>query len=100
MHTGQSITVSLAGANHDPRTHPDPDAFDIRRREIRHQSFGGGWHLCLGAWLARVETQEAILGLLRRFPHLSLNEQTFEYRPVPSFRGLLELWVTSSVGSS
>jgi cytochrome P450 len=95
MHTGQSITVSLAGANHDPRGNPEPDTFDIRRRDIRHQSFGGGRHLCLGAWLARVEAQEAILGLLRRFPRLSLNEQTFEYRPVPSFRGLQQLWVTS-----
>jgi cytochrome P450 len=100
MHKGQSITMSLAGANHDPRANPDPDTFDIRRRDIRHQSFGGGRHLCLGAWLARLEAQEAILGLLRRFPYLSLNEQTFEYRPVPSFRGLQELWVTSSVGSS
>jgi len=32
--------------------------------------------------------------LLRRFPNLSLNEQTFEYRPVPSLRGLKELWVS------
>jgi len=100
MHQGQSISVSLAGANHDPRANPDPDTFDIRRRDIRHQSFGGGKHLCLGAWLARLEAQEAVLGLLRRFPYLSLNEQTFEYRPVPSFRGLQELWVTTSVGSS
>ncbi len=94
MQRGQSITVSLAAANHDPRTHSKPDVFDIRRKEIRHQSFGGGKHLCLGAWLARVEAQEAILGLLRRFPQLSLLEQTFEYRPVPSFRGLEQLWVS------
>jgi cytochrome P450 len=100
MHKGQSISLSLAGANHDPRANSNPDTFDIRRKDIRHQSFGGGKHLCLGAWLARLEAQEAVLGLLRRFPHLSLNEQTFEYRPVPSFRGLKQLWVTSSVGSS
>jgi len=100
MHKGQSISVSLAGANHDPYANPNPDTFDIRRKDVRHQSFGGGKHLCLGAWLARLEAQEAVLGLLRRFPRLQLNEQTFEYRPVPSFRGLKALWVTSSVGSS
>jgi cytochrome P450 len=94
MHRGQSISVSLAGANRDPRTNPNPDVFDIRRKDIRHQSFGGNRHLCLGAWLARVEAQEAILGLLRRFPSLSLTEQTFEYHSVPSFRSLRKLWVS------
>jgi len=95
MHKGQTISVSLAGANHDPYANPNPDTFDIHRKDIRHQSFGGGKHLCLGAWLARLEAQEAVLGLLRRFPHLSLNEQKFEYRAVPSFRGLKALWVTA-----
>jgi cytochrome P450 len=94
MHRGESISVSLAGANRDPRANPKPDTFNIHRKDIRHQSFGGGKHLCLGAWLARVEAQEAILGLLRHFPKLSLQEQTFEYRPVPSFRGLKQLWVS------
>jgi cytochrome P450 len=94
MHKGDSISVSLAGANRDPRANPRPDEFDIRRKDIRHQSFGGGKHLCLGAWLARVEAQEAILGLLGRFPKLSLTEQKFEYRPVPSTRGLRRLWVS------
>jgi cytochrome P450 len=49
---------------------------------------------CLGAWLARAEAQEAIIGLLRRLPKLSLTEQTFEYHPVPSFRSLKKLWVS------
>jgi cytochrome P450 len=94
MHKGQSITVSLASANRDPRANPQPDRFDIRRKDIKHQSFGGGKHLCLGNSLARAEAQEAILGLIHRFPNLSLLEQKFEYRPVPSFRALKELWVS------
>jgi cytochrome P450 len=94
MHRGESITVSLAGANRDPNANPEPDRFDIRRKDIRHQSFGGNKHLCLGAHLARVETQEAILALMQRFPNLSLVEQEFNYRPVPSFRALLQLWVS------
>jgi cytochrome P450 len=94
MHKGESISVSLASANRDPSANPEPDRFDIRRKDIRHQSFGGNKHLCLGAHLARVETQEAILALTRRFPNLSLVEQEFDYRPVPSFRALKQLWVS------
>jgi cytochrome P450 len=94
MHKGESITVSLAGANRDPRANPEPDRFDVRRKDIQHQSFGGGRHLCLGAHLARIEAQEAILALIQRFPNLSLVEQEFAYRPVPSFRGLKELWLS------
>ena len=56
---GESITTALAGANRDPEVHPDPDRFDIERKDIRLQSFGGGAHLCLGAHLARLEAQEA-----------------------------------------
>jgi cytochrome P450 len=94
MHKGESITVSLASANRDPRANPQPDRFEVRRKDIRHQSFGGGKHLCLGAHLARIEAQEAILALIQRFPKLSLCDQEFEYRPVPSFRGLKELWLS------
>jgi cytochrome P450 len=94
MHRGENITVSLAGANRDPSANPEPDRFDIRRKDIRHQSFGGNKHLCLGANLARAETQEAILALIQRFPNLSLVEQEFNYRPVPGFRALMRLWVS------
>jgi cytochrome P450 len=73
---------------------PEPDRFDIRRKDIRHQSFGGNKHLCLGANLARVETREAILALIQQFPKLALLEQEFDYRPVPSFRALTQLWVS------
>lgn len=59
---GSSLTPSLAAANRDPSVYPQPDTFDIEREDTHHQSFGGGRHLCLGAHLARIEAQEAILG--------------------------------------
>jgi cytochrome P450 len=90
---GQSVQVSLSAANRDPRGHADPDRFDIRRREIHHQSFGGNRHLCLGAHLARVEAQEAVSALLRRYPKLELVEQELRFRPWPGLRGTFELWV-------
>ncbi|MEE9279881.1 MAG: cytochrome P450 [Myxococcota bacterium] len=90
---GQSITTVLAAANRDPEVYPDPDRFDIAREDTHHQSFGGGAHLCLGAHLARLETEEAIGGLVARFPRLRRSERSFTYKRVPGFRGLAEYWV-------
>jgi cytochrome P450 len=93
MHLGDSITVSLAAANHDPEVNPDPQRFDIERTNIQHQSFGGGKHTCLGAPLARVEAQEGIAALLRRFPNLQPSPRGLKYRTIPSFRGMSEYWL-------
>ena len=93
MRAGQSATVTLAAANRDPALNTDPDRFDIRRERIQHFSFGGGVHLCLGAWLARLEAQEAISALLVRFPALKIMPRPLRYKAVPVFRGLEELWI-------
>jgi cytochrome P450 len=95
MNLGDSITVSLAAANHDPEVNPDPERFDIERADIQHQSFGGGKHTCLGAPLARVEAQEGITALLKRFPDLRPSARGLRYRTIPSFRGLSEYWLQS-----
>ncbi|TNF90085.1 MAG: cytochrome P450 [Gammaproteobacteria bacterium] len=93
VHEGESLSTSLAAANHDPDVYPDPDKFDIEREDTHHQSFGGGRHLCLGAHLARLEAQVAILGLLDRYPVLEHAERGHTYAAVPSFRGMAEFWV-------
>ncbi len=90
---GQSITTVLTAANRDPDVYPDPDRFDVEREDTHHQAFGGGAHLCLGAHLARLEAQEAIGGLIARFPHLRKSVRPFIYKRVPGFRGLAEYWV-------
>jgi cytochrome P450 len=95
MHLGDSITVSLAAANHDPDANPNPERFDIERADIQHQSFGGGKHTCLGAPLARVEAQEGITALLQRFPNLQPSARGLKYRTIPSFRGMSEYWLKS-----
>ena len=87
--------TSLAAANRDPSVYPDPDSFDIEREDTHHQSFGGGRHLCLGAHLARLEAQEAILALLEKYPNLAHSDKGFEYAAVPTFRGLSYFWVSS-----
>lgn len=61
------VMCFLAAANRDPEHFPDPDRFDITRQDIDHLAFGGGVHFCLGAHLARMETQEAFAGMAARF---------------------------------
>jgi cytochrome P450 len=90
---GESLHLSLAAANRDPEAHPNPDTFDIQRDRIQHVAFGGGRHLCLGAHLARVEAQEAISGLLTRYPVLRHGDKGFTHHAIPAFRGMKEFWV-------
>ena len=73
------VMCMLAGANHDPAHFPDPDRFDITRADNDHLAFGGGVHFCLGAHLARLEAQEAIGGLVRRFRGLELVSDELEW---------------------
>ena len=93
VHQGESLNTSLAAANHDPDVYPEPTKFDIEREDVHHQSFGGGRHLCLGAHLARLEAQEAILGLIERFPNLKHSDKGFVHHAIPSFRGMSHFWV-------
>jgi len=90
---GESLSTSLAAANHDPDIYPDPEEFDIERKDTHHQSFGGGRHLCLGSHLARLEAQEAITALLARFPNLRHSLKGLEYHAIPTFRGMRSFWV-------
>ena len=92
---GESMMVSLAGANRDPAVYQNPDSFDIEREHIPHQAFGGGRHHCLGASLARLEGGEAILRLVQRFPNLAISDKGYGMAAIPSFRGMSYCWLTT-----
>jgi cytochrome P450 len=84
---GTELIVMIAAANRDPDVFEDPEQLDIGREDNRHLAFGGGIHLCLGAPLARVEGQEAIGRLVRRFPSLRLVDDQVEWKPTTTIRG-------------
>jgi hypothetical protein len=88
-----AITFSLRGANRDPDVFPDPDRFDVTRKGKPHVAFGGGAHICIGAPLARLEAQVALVKLFQRFPDLALANpaEAPEWRRLPFFRGLERL---------
>ncbi|MFK7894472.1 MAG: cytochrome P450 [Myxococcota bacterium] len=85
---GSALSVSLAAANRDPAAYPEPDRFDILRKDTHHQAFGGGRHFCLGAHLARLEAAETLDALLDRFSSLERGEGPCEYAANQTFRGL------------
>jgi cytochrome P450 len=91
---GAIVIAGIGAANRDPAVFPEPDRFDIARRENHHLSFGFGAHFCLGAPLARLEGEIAFRTLLERFPKLALAEQKIEHRPNPILRGLKALQVS------
>ena len=90
----QGVCMSLRAANRDPEVFDNPDQFEIGNKRSPHVAFGGGSHICIGAPLARLEAQVAILKLFKRFPNLSMvNPDNPVWRTLPFFRGLERLEV-------
>ncbi|GAA5036194.1 cytochrome P450 family protein [Actinopolymorpha pittospori] len=85
IRTGEPVTAAIASANRDPRTFDDPDRLDLTRAggPPGHLGFAHGPHFCLGAPLARIQTEVAIAALLRRYPDLTLALAPGELRHVP-----------------
>jgi cytochrome P450 len=88
---GDTIMLVIAAANRDPGQFPEPDRLELSRQPNDHLGFGFDRHFCLGAHLARVETQIALSALLTRFPDLALAAETFDWQPNPLIRGLRSL---------
>jgi len=84
----QSLIMLLRAANHDPEVFEAPDRFDVSRKPAPHIAFGGGSHICIGAPLARIEAQAALVKLFQRFPNLRLaSAETPQRRTLPFFNG-------------
>ena len=90
---GELVIPILGAADRDPDRFPNPDLFDVRREDVRHLAFGRGSHYCLGAPLARLETQIALETLFRRLPglRLAVPRAQLEWRATPGFRRVVAL---------
>ncbi|MEU8985413.1 cytochrome P450 [Streptomyces sp. NPDC048558] len=93
---GDTVLLSLSAADRDPARFPDPDRLDLGRDASGHLALGHGIHYCLGAPLARAETEIALAALLERFPELALADGDLRWRRSLRARGLLALPVTYS----
>jgi cytochrome P450 len=95
---GDVVIAVVGSANHDETQFPDPETFDITREPNKHLAFGQGLHFCIGAPLARMEGQIALMTLFRRFPNLRLAQEpeTLRWRKSLIVRGLEQLPVVLS----
>jgi cytochrome P450 len=88
-----SIYLLIGAANRDPEKFPDPEKLDINRPPVRSLGFGYGIHFCIGAALARMESQVAFETIIKRLPDLKTAIDPPEFRPNYSLRGLKALQV-------
>jgi len=72
---GCPVMMAINSANRDPSVFPEPDKFDIERRQNRHIAFAAGPHFCLGSMLARQEAQAMFRAIVTRLPRLELVEK-------------------------
>ncbi|MFE6760789.1 cytochrome P450 [Streptomyces sp. NPDC057689] len=90
---GVPVLVAIGAANRDPERFPDPDRLDLDRDASAHLGFGHGIHRCLGAPLARAETEIALRAVLDRFPgiRLAVPAEQLTWRHTRLVRGLAAL---------
>jgi cytochrome P450 len=80
MATGDAVLVVLAAANRDPSANPDPDRFDIFRKDRRFFTFGIGAHACPGEALATTIARAGVAELLASGLALDRLARTVTYR--------------------
>ena len=69
---GDKLMLYYPSANRDADVFPEPDKFDIERKNNNHLAFGIGEHFCLGTHLARLETRVMFEGILERMHDIEL----------------------------
>ncbi len=88
---GWTVLCMLGAANRDPKQFKEPNQLDLKRLNNQHLAFSAGLHFCIGAQLARLEGQIAILNLVQRFPKMKLTGPRPEWASTFGFRGLKSL---------
>lgn len=67
IRAGDAVVMYYLSANRDEDVFEQPFELDIRRSPNRHLAFGVGRHVCLGQFLARLETRVFLEELTSRF---------------------------------
>jgi cytochrome P450 len=88
---GWTVQCMLGAANRDPKQFKEPNQLDLKRLNNQHLAFSAGLHFCIGAQLARLEGQIALLNLVQRFPQMKLAGPRPEWASTFGFRGLKSL---------
>ena len=93
---GTMVMLRYAAANRDPAKYPDPDRFDVERKNARtHLAFGKGIHMCVGNMLSRKEMTVAFECLLARLDDIRLAEgAVLQVAPNMLLRGYIAVPIT------
>ncbi|MBY8857383.1 cytochrome P450 [Nocardia sp. CA2R105] len=93
---GTGLILLVGSANRDPEAFTDPDSLDVLRfapgrGTPRHLAFSHGPHFCVGAPLARLQSEVLFTELLCRAPDFELLDPAPSFRNSVSMRGPLSL---------
>jgi cytochrome P450 len=83
---GDLVFPIVGAGNRDPAMYDNPHALDVTRQDVRPLTFGGGLHFCIGAALAKAETEIVFRKLLERFGTIELVGEA-PYRDRLTLRG-------------
>jgi cytochrome P450 len=72
----ETVLMVFPAANRDPEMFPNPHELLLDRQNNRHVAFGSGPHRCIGAALARLELEVAILEWLAAIPDFELEDES------------------------
>jgi cytochrome P450 len=97
---GERVIILLASANRDAAVFDHADELDFHRPKDKHLGFGDWIHICLGQFLARMETTAALHTLLEKLPpfELAVPEREIPYRPNFNLRGPSALPIRAIAG--
>jgi cytochrome P450 len=93
LKAGTMLMLRFAAANRDPARFPDPDVFDVERKNANsHLAFGRGIHMCVGNMLSRKELAVAFELLIDRLDQIEIVDgAALTYPPNMLLRGLSAL---------
>lgn len=83
---GARMVLLEGAANRDPRKYNEPDSYDIRRNPTDNVAFGYGIHVCIGAYIARIETQRVLEFLVEHVADIRLVDAA-RWDHIPGMRG-------------
>jgi cytochrome P450 len=85
---GSLVLASLGAGNHDPSVFTNPHELDFSRKNSnKHLAFAAGVHYCLGASLAKLETEIAVGTLVQTFANIEVASEP-EWRDRLTIRGV------------
>lgn len=92
---GEQICGLLGGANRDPARYAHPDILDISRTDGGSLALASGTHSCIGAAMARMESEVALRGFFGRFDRVTLldDEPPLDLPGLPLTRGFTSIRV-------